>query len=449
VSGCEAEKLQGSLLEAYRCLQCYDAPCRKGCPAGIEVDKFIRLIHKGDFKGAALTIEKDNPFGLICGVICPQESLCQKNCTSHKLGQPIDIKNLQRYALETARQEGWGNAALNRKEIPVQRINIAGDISLFQPEQGNNGKVAVIGAGPSGITCALYLKQMGYQVEIFEQTGALGGRLTQGIPGFRINRDMLISELKALTNALPIHFHRTFGKDITLSALKELGFQGIYLACGKWQEKTLSISGGNLDGVYTCTEILTGNRWLKGKHKKAAVIGAGNVAMDVAGTLVAGGVEEVHVFFIGTNKEVTAWQKEREDAWQKGVLFHMLAIPEAILGQGGKVSAIRFQRSKVLAEENGAWNVCSLGDQFNFTYPIDMVVTAIGFDTQQELFSAQGIQLNPSGHVVVDDFLSTNIPEVFAGGDMTQSGSFTVVRAVADGKRAALHMHKMLRKGGC
>lgn len=445
---CEEKKLKGSLTEAQRCLQCYDAPCTKGCPAGVEVDKFIRLISKGDIVGAAETIEKDNPFGLICGVICPHESLCQKDCTSHKLGRPIDIRNLQRYALETVRMEGRGNSAVARNEIPEQRINMGGNIE-FETYPAGRGKIAVIGAGPSGLTCALYLKQMGYQVEIFEQTRRAGGRLTQGIPGFRINQEMLNAELKVITDSLTIHYGKVFGEDITLSGLQEQGFQAVYLACGKWREKTLNLPGSDLKGVYSSSDILLGSEWQKRNQQKAAVIGAGNVAMDVAGILVAAGLEEVHVFFIGSNKEVTAWQSEREDAWQKGVIFHMLALPEAIVGEEGKVKAIKFNRSKVLAGENGAWSVKPLEDALNFIYAVDMVVTSIGFDTSRDVLTAQGIELNKTGHIVVDANLQTNLPDIFAGGDLTESHSYSVVRAVADGKRAALNIHRMMQKGGC
>jgi glutamate synthase (NADPH/NADH) small chain len=445
---CEEKKLKGCLLEADRCLQCYDAPCTKGCPAGVEVDKFIRLISKGDIVGAAETIEKDNPFGLICGVICPHESLCQKDCTSHKLGRPIDIRNLQRYALETVRKEGRGNSAITRDEIPVQRINMGGNIK-FETYPAGAGKIAVIGAGPSGLTCAMYLKQMGYQVEIFEQTLRAGGRLTQGIPGFRINQEMLNAELKVIIDSLTIHYGKVFGADITLSGLQEQGFKAVYLACGKWREKTLKLPGSDLKGVYNSSDILLGSEWQKRNHQKAAVIGAGNVAMDVAGTLVAAGLEEVHVFFIGSNKEVTAWQSEREDAWQKGIVFHMLALPEAIVGEEGKVKAIKFNRSKVLEGENGAWSVKPLEDALNFTYAVDMVVTSIGFDTPRDVLTAQGIELNKTGHIVVDANLQTNLPDIFAGGDLTESHSFSVVRAVGDGKRAALNIHRMMQKGGC
>jgi len=450
MNSCDGQKVKGSLLEASRCLQCYDAPCNKGCPVGVEVDKFIRLIGKGDIKGAALTIEKDNPFGLICGVLCPHESLCQKNCTSHKLGRPIDIKYLQKYALETARLEGMINTAILRDDIPVQRVNIEGNIEFVKPERAKkNEKVAVIGAGPSGLTCALYLTQIGYQVEIFEETKMVGGRLTQGIPNFRIDRDMLLYELNTLTNFLTINFEIKLGKDITLSGLKDLGFSVVYLACGKWQEKTLNLPGSQLAGVYSSTEILNQNKWLNEKHKKAAIIGAGNVAMDVARTLISGGLEEVHVFFIGSNKEVTAWHIEREEAWQEGVLFHMLAVPETILGKDGEVSAIKFNRSKVINGENGTWSIKALEDELDFIYPLDMVVTSIGFETIRDILSGQGIDLNSSGHVEVDGSLATNLPGVFAGGDLTESSSFTVVRAIADGKKAALNIHKMIQRGEC
>ncbi len=438
-------RMKGALLEADRCLQCYDPPCAKGCPAGVEVDRFIRLLSKGDFAGAAAVIEKDNPMGWICGYICPQESLCQKNCISHQLGHPIDIKILQQYAIAQSRAMGEGHQGLNKNILASQRLNINGSIcEIDTPEQGF-GKAAVVGGGPGGMTCAAYLHQLGYEVDLFEAGTKLGGRMTKGIPSFRMDQNMLYGELDQIAAGIKVNFGKKLGRDFSLSDLKAQGFQSIFLATGKWNEKMLPLPGADLAGVYGSDEILTGTDWQKSGHQKAAIIGAGNVAMDVARVLYRGGLKEVHVFFIGANPEVTAWPEEREEVFTDGGILHMLAIPEIILGEVGKVAGLKLNRSKVLRKPDGNWSVESLPDDLDFNYPVDMVVMAIGCGTFKQELEALGLKVDTMGHILVDENLETNVPGVFAGGDTIGQGRGAVVQAIGDGKRAALNMHAYLQ----
>jgi len=439
-------RMKGALLEADRCLQCYDPPCAKGCPAGIEVDRFIRLLSKGDFAGAAAIIEKDNLLGWICGYICPHESLCQKNCISHQLGHPIDIKILQQYAIAQSRAMGEGHQGLNRDQIPTQRLNIDGNIIEMEVASHGSGKVAVIGGGPGGLTCSAYLHQLGYEVELFEASDKLGGRMTQGIPSFRMDQDMLYGELEKIAAGIKVNLGKKLGQDFSLSDLKAQGFQSIFIATGKWNEKMLPLPGADLDGVYGSDEILTGREWQKSNHQKAAIIGAGNVAMDVTRVLYRGGLKEVHVFFIGANPEVTAWPEEREEVFIDGGILHMLAIPEMILGEAGKVAGLKLNRSKVLRKPDGNWSVESLPDDLDFNYPVDMVVMAIGCGTFKQELETLGLEVDTMGHILVDNNLETNLPGVFAGGDTIGQGRGAVVQAIGDGKRAALNIHAYLQR---
>ena len=438
--------LKGAYLEANRCLNCWDPPCSRGCPAGIEVSRFIKLINSDDLLGAAEIIEKNNPLGLICGYICPQESLCQKNCTSNKLGRGIDIKGLQHYVVEESRKSGLSNSFLNRQDIPSQNINIEGEINniAINSDKDHKGKVAVIGAGPSGLVCGLFLKKLGYQVEVFEKNCFPGGKLTKGIPEFRLPKQVVEEELQDIIDLFTINYGKALGEDISLQSLSADGFDAVYLALGKWKNKMLTIPGSNLSGVYGFDAILADGGWRDQGYQKAAVIGAGNVAMDTARILIREGLEEVHIFFIATNNEVTAWKEEREDAWQDGVIFHMLAIPELVEEEGGKVKGLRFNRSQVIEKECGKWSVASLCNQYDFTYPIDMVVFAIGSDSDQEILAAQDLELDQMGHILIDDMMSTNIKGVYAGGDIVGLERGTVVQAVADGKRAALNIDNYL-----
>jgi glutamate synthase (NADPH/NADH) small chain len=440
-------RVKGALLEADRCLQCWDPPCNKGCPAGIDVCRFIRQLSKGDVVGAAETIENDNPFGLICGWICPSEVLCQNDCTSRKLGRAIDIKALQRYATEKSRLLGKRNHFLHRPTLADQHINIQRELrretvtAVERPDK----RIAVIGGGPSGLTCALTLQKIGYGVVLFENSSGIGGRLSRGIPGFRLDPAVLAKELASLAEALSIRCGREFGRDFQLEDLHREGYSAVFVATGKWKESVADIPGNHLQGVYTADQILTQTAWETGSHQRAAVIGAGNAAMDVARTLQDKGLEMVHVLYRRTPKELTSWAEEREETWQAGVVFHLLSMPVALEGDdAGQVRKIRCARTEPGSLDDSGRRSFQATEGWNFELPVDMVVFAFGAATDCSVFRSQGIQVTPDGYIRVDDRLSTNLEGVFAGGDVLGEGRGTVVQAVADGKRAALHIHQYL-----
>ena len=444
-------KLKGAFIEANRCLHCWDPPCDKGCPAGVEVSRFIRLLSKGDIMGASEVIEKNNPMGLICGWICPHSTLCQKECTSHKIGSAIDIRMLQRFALGETRDNDITNSFISNPDIMEQNINISGEIHEEKISKDNNlkGKVAIIGAGPSGLVAGLFLSKLGHEVTLFEKNDYAGGRLVYGIPHFRLSREVLIKELEQITKRVSINYGKTFGIDFSINALVKEGFDAIYVATGKWSENTNNIKGYELKGAYTADEVLTGNDWKDYKYKNAAVIGAGNVAMDTARVLVENGVENVYIIYRRTQKEMTAWPEEWEDTWNSGVVFQLLAVPDEIIGDvSGNVCSIRCIRTEPVSEIDSSRRSIRGIEGLDFQIPVDMVVSALGYNGDPKLYSSQGFEVDSKGHIKVNKGLAANIKGVFAGGDVIGSDRGTVVQAVADGKLAAINIHKYILERG-
>jgi len=451
-----SERIKGSFFEADRCLNCWDAPCNSNCPAGINVSSFIKSLSKGDYVSAAEIIERENPFGYICGWVCPQEVLCQENCLAMQLGRAIDIRTLQRFAIETFRKDyKKGNTFLNDYKVDKLNINIGGknyieNISKIPNYNQKRKKVAIIGAGPSGLTTALFLLKMGYQVLVFEKEQLAGGRITHGIPDFRLPRDISLAEIESVSCLLKIEYGKELGEDITLSTLFEEGFSAIYLAIGKWKENSLDIKGSNLKGFFHADNILIGNDWKKIQYQNAAVIGAGNVAMDVAKALKENNKKSnVYVIYRRTSKEMPMWQEERENGWEEGVIFQFLSVPVEIVGDGSaNIQMIKCARTLPGKIHTTGRRQSDIIKGFEFNIPVDMVVTALGYQPNYNLLISQGLIVNKEGFVLVDENLKTNIENVFAGGDIIGKDRSTVVHAVADGKRAAVNIHKYLSSRG-
>jgi len=450
-----SEKIKGSFMEADRCLNCWDAPCNSNCPAGINVSSFIRSLSKGDYIGAAEIIQRENPFGYICGWICPQEALCQKNCIAKQLGRAIDIRTLQRFTIELFRKNYKGNNFLKNYKVDKLNINIGGknhieDIPKILNRSQKRKKVAIIGAGPSGLTTGLFLSKIGYEVVVFEKKQSAGGRITHGIPDFRLPRKIALSEIESVSCLLKIEYGKEFGKDITISTLFEENFSAIYLATGKWKENLLDIKGNNLKGFLHSDNVLIDDDWKKIQYKNAAVIGAGNVAMDVARTLIENNKKSnVYIIYRRTSKEIPAWQEERENGWEDGVIFQFLSLPVEIVGDRLKnTQMIKCVRTSPGEIDSTGRRQSDIVKGYEFDIPIDMVVTALGYQPNCNLLTSQGLIVDKKGFIVVDEKLKTNIENVFAGGDMIGKGRSTVVQAVADGKRAAINIHKYLSSRG-
>ena len=402
-----------AVLEASRCLMCDEPPCLDGCPAGVDVRRFIRKIRFGNFRGAARLIREANLLVGICGRVCPQEILCMENCTRGNLDTPIDIAGLQRFA---------GDIELGTlAPLPVSA-------------EGRTEKVAVLGAGPAGLAAAAELRKRGFGVEIFERGDSMGGVLTQGIPPFRLDRGFVESELDYVVRlGADVHLGRD-EKDV--SALLKSGFDAVVIGVGLYRPYKIGLPGENLAGVHVAADLLAavarGERPALGE--RVVVIGGGNVAIDAAMTALHLSAERVDLCSLESYDELPAFSSEVEIAQGEGVEFHTQTKPVRIVGTDGKVTGyegigIRWKRPGLLVPSN-AEDIP--GTEFRLV--ATAVIEAIG---QGVLDRYEGVDADERGIIRVDpETMATSMPGVFAAGDVV-SGGATAVQAFAEGKRAA------------
>jgi len=402
-----------AVLEASRCLMCDEAPCLDGCPAGVDVRRFIRKIRFGNFRGAARLIREANLLVGICGRVCPQEILCMENCTRGNLDTPIDIAGLQRFAgdIELGTLAPLPVAAETREE-----------------------KVAVLGAGPAGLAAAAELRKRGFGVEIFERADSMGGVLTQGIPPFRLDRRFVESELDYIGRlGADVHLGRD-EKDV--AALLKSGFDAVVIGVGLYRPYTIGLPGEDLEGVLVAADLLAavarGEKPRLGK--RVVVIGGGNVAIDAAMTAQHLGAERVDLCSLESYDELPAFRSEVEIAQGEGIEFHTQTKPVRVVGTDGKVSGyegvgIRWKTPGLLVPSNAEEIP---GTEFRLA--ATAVIEAIG---QGVLDSYEGVDADERGLIRVDtETMATSMPGVFAAGDVV-SGGATAVQAFAEGKRAA------------
>lgn len=414
-----------AVIEASRCLMCDAPPCNEGCPAGVDVRKFVRKIRFGNFRGAARLIRESNLLVGICGRVCPQEMLCMKNCVRAELDTPIDIAGLQRFA----------------GDVEIGAVAPLSGIAAERPE-----RVAVIGSGPAGLAAAAALRESGFAVEILEREGSLGGVLSRAIPPFRLDRAFVGSELE---------YVRRLGVEVSLgvedanpAALLAGGYGAVLIATGLWRPYTVGLPGEDLEGVLIAAEFLgevsEGRRPCVGG--RVVVIGGGNVAMDAATTALRLGAERVHVCCLEGRDEMPAFDSEIERAQEEGIELHTRTRPVRIVGESGRVAGyegigIRWREPGLLVPSN-AEDVP--GTEFRLL--ADAVIEAIG---QGVLDTFEGVETDERGLIVVDaDSMATSVPGVFAAGDVVNGGA-TAVQAVAEGKKAAAGILAYLdRQGG-
>ncbi|MEI6310227.1 MAG: FAD-dependent oxidoreductase [bacterium] len=400
--------LAQAVQEANRCLYCYDAPCIQGCPAQIQIPEFIARIRSHNITGAAEVIYRDNPLGAICGRVCPVEALCQKACTSCRINTPIAIGSLQRFVCDLALQEG--------------RI-------AFQDETNVLGKVAVVGSGPAGLSCAHYLRQRGCEVDLFEKEDLAGGLLRWGIPIYRLPEEVAKREIDLITDRVALHRKYLLGTQAE-DILKQ--YDAIFLGIGLSSPILLRTPGADLPGVYAAASFLRALREKKGEDfafygKEIAVVGGGATALDTARSAIRLGASKVTVLYRRTAEEMPAFSSEVEAAFQEGVDFLWLMSPVEIIQVDGRLKLILEGIRLGEPDESGRASVIPTGIRTNFL--ADAVLVAIASQAEP---------------VVVEGW--TDHPKVFRGGDLT--GGATVVQAVADGKEAALGIISWLEKGG-
>jgi dihydropyrimidine dehydrogenase (NAD+) subunit PreT len=420
---------QEALEESNRCLYCYDAPCIKACPTGIDIPTFIKKIASGNILGSAKTIMSSNPVGASCSRVCPTEELCEGACVLNRSTKPIMIGNLQRYATDWA---------------------IHNDSTLFEPGEPNGRKVAVIGGGPAGLSSARELARLGYAVTIFEAAHKAGGLNTYGIVSFRLPQRISFWEVDQVKKLnVTIKTNTVVGKDISVQELLE-GFDHIVLAVGMGQVPNLGIYGEDLDGVYDAIEFVksTKDGALSQNFvgKRVVVIGAGNTAIDGATCSVRLGAENVKILYRRTAEEMTAYEFEYEFAKQDGVEFRWLTAPKMIIGdENGKVTGIQCVKMNLGDPESDGRRRPVTVEGSEHVIQVDAVIKAIGQSRHLGLIDDLGVEHN-GGVVKVDPItLQTSNPKIFACGDVIfgkGKGDAMVVSAAQQGKDVAYAIHK-------
>lgn len=423
-------------IEAARCLQCRNAPCKAGCPVEIDIPAFIRLIREKNHDSALSKIREKNNLPAICGRVCPQESQCEKVCVLSKAGRPIAIGRLERFVAD--------------KNSNTSQAKNATQVTKSQ-------KVVVIGSGPAGLTVAADLARMEYAVTIFEALHEGGGVLTYGIPEFRLPKSIVKAEVEYVKSlGVEMRLNMVVGKIITAGELLE-EFDAIFIGAGAGTPHFMGIPGENLNGVFSANEFLTRSNLMRAYlfpeydtpikiGKKVAVIGGGNVAMDAARTALrlGKGKAEVSVVYRRSENEMPARAEEREHAKEEGIKFMTLTAPLRILGtDDGWVKNLECARME-LGEPDGSGRrrpVQVNGSEF--LLDVDTVIVAIGQGPNM-ILKVDGLKRDDKGYVVVDSDGRTSIPGVFAAGDITPSDA-TVINAMGAGKKAARAIDSFLR----
>lgn len=420
--------------EAEKCLGCFEPPCQAACPAGINIPGFINRILTGDHRNAARLIWEKNLLPSICGLVCPQEDLCRGACVAAQLNRTIDIGFLQYYAIVNGLQSA--------------------DIVSFVPELENNPAVAVIGAGPSGITCAYLLALAGCKVTIYEHEEAAGGTMSSYIPDHRLPKEVVEDDLKRLEHPnIKIEYNQTFGNEISLKELMNKNYKALFLATGRTIEQKVTMPGCDFKGVYYYKEAFKqariNSRIFQGKN--VAVIGGGNVAMDTAVTLLASGAESAVILYRRAEKDMPAWQEEIEYARSQGVDFKFQVRPLSFVGnEKGELAGIKMVMTvRDGCSPDGRTTYCDC-EGTDFYLPVDQVVMAIGSTADQHLAEQlPNVLFSRNGLVEVDQHtMMTSHKGIFAGGDAVTTRGGTVVKAMAEGIAAARGIIEYLQEGG-
>lgn len=429
-----------AVAEAERCLNCKVPNCRKGCPVAVDIPGFIAKIKERDFDGAIAKIQESNSLPAICGRVCPQENQCEKNCVLGIKGEAVAIGRLERFAADR----------FMAKATAVKSGNVV----------RKNQKVAVIGAGPAGLTCAGDLAKRGYQVTIFEALHQAGGVLSYGIPEFRLPKEKVVQrEIKNIENlGVKIELDAVVGRLYTVDELMdEGGFAAVFLGTGAGLPRFQGISGESLNGVYSANEFLTRCNLMKAYKfpeyatplavgEKVAVVGGGNVAMDAARTALRLGAQKVYIVYRRSETEIPARREEVEHAKEEGIEFRLLTNPTEILGnETGWVKSMRCVQMKLGEPDDSGRRRPIAVDGSEFELPVDTVIIAIGTGPNPIIAqTTEGLATTKRGNIVADEnTLATSKPGVFAGGDIV-TGAATVILAMGAGKKAAAAIDEYL-----
>ncbi|BCB95633.1 glutamate synthase (NADPH), homotetrameric [Dissulfurispira thermophila] len=425
-----------AMKEAARCLQCKRPLCIDGCPIHIPIPQFIKAIKEGNFEKAIGLIKTASFLPAVCGRVCPQEDQCEKNCTLGKKAEPVAIGYLERFAADYAMQNRNG-----------------ADVKIPKP---TGKKIAIVGSGPAGLTCAYELARLGHKITIFEALHDAGGVLVYGIPEFRLPKRIVAHEINLLNEiGVEIVTNAVVGKLITIDEIME-EFNACFIGTGAGLPKFMGIEGENLNGVYSANEFLTRANLMKAYAfpeydtpikigKRVAVIGGGNVAMDAVRTALRLGAREAMIIYRRSANEMPARKEEIHHAFEEGVQFELLTSPVRIIGEDGWVKSVECVRMELGEPDKSGRRSPIAVKGSEFKIPVDVVIIAIGTGANPILpQSTRKLALNKCGYIIVDEETGQTSREgIFAGGDIV-TGSATVILAMGAGKKAAKAIHEYL-----
>lgn len=424
--------------EAARCLNCKNKPCVGGCPVNVRIPEFIAKVAEGEFEEAYKIITSTNGLPAVCGRVCPQESQCEGKCVRGIKGEPVAIGRLERFCAD------W---------------HMKNSTAKAEKPQSNGKKVAVIGAGPSGLTCAGDLAKLGYEVTIFEAFHTAGGVLVYGIPEFRLPKEIVRKEVKNLEDlGVEVQTNMIIGKTLSVDELFEMGYKAIFIGSGAGLPSFMGIEGEELIGVYSANEYLTRTNLMKAylddydtpiiESKAVAVVGGGNVAMDAARCAKRLGADTVYIVYRRGLEEMPARKEEIHHAMEEGIVFKNLTNPVKILGdENGRVKAIECVEMELGEPDESGRRRPVVKEGSNFEIPVDTVIMSIGTSPNPLIRSTtKGLETNKRGCLIVnEETMQTTREGVYAGGDAV-TGAATVILAMGAGKQAAKSIDEYLSK---
>ncbi len=425
--------------EADRCVQCAEPTCINGCPVNVDIPGFIKFIKESDYRKSIEYIKQFNILPAICGRVCPQETQCEKECILGRKGEPLAIGSLERFVADWERQN-------QMKACP-------------ECKPPNDIKVAIIGSGPAGLTCAADLAKEGYNVTIYEAFHKGGGVLVYGIPEFRLPKEIVKDEIETLEMlGVKIEYNKIIGKILTINDLREMGYKAFFIGVGAGLPIILNMPGLNLNGVLSANEFLTRANLMKAYlfpeydtpikiGRIITVIGGGNVALDSARVALRLGAEKVMVVYRRSETEMPARMEEYHHALEEGIQFQFLTNPIEIIGDGDsnvkELQVIKMELGE--PDDSGRRRPIPIKNS-EFYIPTDTVILAIGTNANPVLTKTiPELKLNKYGYIETNENGQTNIMDIFAGGDIV-TGSATVISAMGAGRNAAIAIDKYLKE---